>query len=93
MREQFGSALTVNVLGKSLLNAGSFVDLDPTERDTQGLPKTRIHSRLGDGELQRLMFMARTARAILGASGAPSPFEEYGTYDGFSSTHVMVLAA
>ena len=89
MKERFGRALTVSAVGESLPDPDSRVDLDADERDGQDLPKARINSHLGDGELRRLLFMATTARAILAASGVDEPIEEYGTYDGFSSTHVM----
>ena len=40
-------------------------------------------------ELKRLAFMAKKSREILKASGAADIFEEYGTYDTFSATHVF----
>lgn len=89
MREAFGRVLTVGAVAESLPNAGSFVDLDPDERDANGMPKARIHSRLDDGELARIDFAARTCRDILAASGAGAPFDEYGAYDAFNATHVF----
>jgi len=89
MRETFGRALAVVAVGESLPNAGSYIDLDPAESDPLGLPKARIHSRLDDGEIGRIAFMAKTARAILQAAGAGALFEEYGAYDTFSATHVF----
>ncbi len=58
-------------------------------RDVLGVPKARSHSYLDEGELHRLAFMAKTARAILEAAGADKIFEEYGTYDGFNASHVF----
>ena len=89
MRKTFGHVLSVGAIGESLPNPGSFVDLDPDKEDAVGLPLARIHSFLPDTELRRLQFMADTARNILRAAGAGEIFEEYGSYDSFSSTHVF----
>lgn len=89
LREAFGNALTVGAIGENLPNAGSYVDLDPEERDANGDPLARIHSVLPDSELVRLNFMAKTAREILKASGVGELFEEFGSYDVFSATHVF----
>jgi choline dehydrogenase-like flavoprotein len=89
LREVFGNALTVGAIGENLPNAGSYVDLDPEQRDANGNALARIHSFLPDPELRRLDFMAKTSREILKASGVAEPFEEYGSYDFFSATHVF----
>jgi choline dehydrogenase-like flavoprotein len=89
MREVFGNALSVGAIGESLPNAKSFVDLDPEARDANGLPLARIHSVLPERELRRLDFMAGKSREILEASGVGEIFEEYGSYDSFSATHVF----
>ena len=89
MREVFGNVLSVGAIGENLPNADSYIDLDPKERDDHGLPLARIHSFLPELELRRLEFMARKSREILKASGVEQIFEEYGTYDMFSSTHVF----
>jgi len=89
MRENFGNVLSVGAIGESLPNPGSYIDLDPDEKDAAGLPLARIHSRLEETELRRLEFMARTAREILQSAGADTLFEEYGNYDSFNSTHVF----
>jgi choline dehydrogenase-like flavoprotein len=89
MRENFGHVLSVGAIGESLPNPGSYVDLDPDEKDSAGMPLARIHSHLEESELRRLEFMARTARDILKAAGAETLFEEYGNYDSFNSTHVF----
>jgi choline dehydrogenase-like flavoprotein len=92
LRQTFGNALTVGAIGESLPNAGSYVDLDPDGRDAGGDALARIHSLLPEGELRRLEFMAGKAREILRASGAEQIFEEYGSYDAFSATHVFGTA-
>jgi choline dehydrogenase-like flavoprotein len=89
MRETFGRVLSIGAIGESLPNPGSFVDLDPVAKDDAGQPLARIHSYLPDSELERLEFMAGKARDILRAAGATEIFEEYGSYDRFSSTHVF----
>lgn len=89
MRTTFGRTLAIGAIGESLPNDASYVDLDPGRKDAMGLLLPRIHSRLDEGDINRLHFMARTTRAILAASGTPEIVEEYGTYDSFSSTHVF----
>lgn len=89
MRETFGRALSVGAIGENLPNPRAFIDLDPDKRDRAGQPLARIHSHLGETEFQRLAFMAKTARAILDASGAGTLIEEFGSYDTFHSTHVF----
>lgn len=89
MRTTFGRTLAIVAVGESLPNDGAYVDLDPSGKDANGLSLPRIHSRLDEGDIGRLYFMAKTTRAILAASGAPEIVEEFGTYDLFSSTHVF----
>jgi len=89
VRETFGRALAVNAIGENLPNPGAFIDLDPEKRDRNGQSLARIHSHLEDTEFERLAFMAKTARAILEASGAGERIEEYGSYDTFRSTYVF----
>jgi choline dehydrogenase-like flavoprotein len=89
MREQFGHVLSVGGIGESLPHPGSFIDLDPEEKDGFGLRKARINSHLADMELMRLKFMAETCRRILQAAGVDKLIEEYGSYDMFNTTHVF----
>jgi len=89
MREQFGHVLSIGGIGESLPDPGSFIDLDPEQKDAFGMPKARIHSHLADTELKRLQFMAKTCRNILQAAGVEKLIEEYGAYDNFNSTHVF----
>ncbi len=88
MRESFGRVLSVAGLCESFPHPGSRVDL-AEELDAHGLPKPRIHSHLDDAAIERIRFMARTCRSILEGAGAGAIFEELGTYDLFSSTHVF----
>lgn len=89
MRRQFGRVLSLGALGESLPHPGTYVDVDPGTTDEHGLPAARINSHLDDMALQRLQFMARTVRELLQAAGVATIFEEYGSYDFFSSTHVF----
>jgi choline dehydrogenase-like flavoprotein len=89
MQRLFGRALAIKAMGEFLPNAGSYIDLDPQERDAFGAPLARIHSELSAMEIRRLAFMAKTTREILLASGVEKIFEESGAYDFFSSTHVF----
>jgi choline dehydrogenase-like flavoprotein len=89
MRKVFGSALTISAVGECLPNPGSYIDLDPHEEDDLGVPVARIHTHLGGPEIRRLEFMAARSREILLSSGVEKIFEEFGTYDFFSSTHVF----
>ncbi len=89
MRAQFGRVLSVSAIGESLPNDRTYIELDPQEKDEAGMPKARINSYLDSMALRRLEFMSRTTRDILFASGVTTIFEEYGTYDFFSSTHVF----
>lgn len=89
MREAFGCALAIGMVGESLPNAQTYVDLDPTQRDEFGDPVARIHAHLPETELRRLEFGATSCRAMLAAAGVPEPLEEYGSYDFFSATHVF----
>lgn len=89
MRETFGHALAIGMIGESLPDAQSFVDLDAEQRDGFGDPVARIHSHLRDTELQRLQFGAARCRDMLAAAGVPEVLEEYGSYDFFSATHVF----
>lgn len=92
MRRDFGNALAIGAIGESLPDAGSFVDLDPSHRDTTGQAVARIHSHIDGLTVRRIEFMARTCREIVGALGAGKPFEEFGSFDMFSSTHVFGTA-
>ena len=89
MRDSFGRVLSVASVGEFLPNDGTYIDLDPAARDARGQALARIHSRIDEPELRRLTFMARKCREVLQATGAAKPFEEFGTYDTFSATHVF----
>lgn len=88
MRETFGHALSVAGIGESLPNDGTFVDLDPLNRDRFGRPLARIHSRMDQVDIDRLAFMRDICNSALAASGVSDVLEQFSTYDIFSATHV-----
>lgn len=89
MRAAMGHLLTVGAIGESLPNPGSYIDLDPVQRDEFRRPLARIHSHLPASEIERLRFMARRCRRILDAVGISDRCDEFGSYDFFSATHVF----
>jgi choline dehydrogenase-like flavoprotein len=89
MRATFGRMVSVGSIGENLPNPGSFIDLDPQEKDRFSMPKARIHSHLSEMEISRLAFMAKTCREILQAAGADELVEEYSNYDMFASSHIF----
>lgn len=89
VRDSFGHCLSVGAIGEVLPNAGSFIDLHPSQRDDLGLPLPRIHAVLGEGEIRRLRFMAQQSRRLLQAAGASELVEEVSAWDQFSTTHAF----
>lgn len=89
MRERFGSAISVTGIAESLPHQGSYVDLDLSRKDRFGLPVAQIHSYVDDMAVRRIEFMATMCRSILKKSGVEKIFEEFSSYDIFSSTHVF----
>ena len=91
LRESFGSALAVGAIGQVIPDTRSGVDLDPQQRDAQGLPVARISSVLTMQSLTLLRDMAKAARAVLAEAGA-TLVEEAGSRDAFTATHVFGTA-
>jgi len=89
MRQSFGRVLSLSGICESLPHRLSYVDLDPAVKDASGMPLARIHSFVDDMAIKRIEFMARMCREILAAAGATEIFEEFGSYDMFSTTHVF----
>lgn len=89
VRENFGHCLSVGAIGEFLPNEQTFIDLDPKAQDHLGIPLPRIHSHLGQSEIQRLHFMANHCRKLLRATGVTELVEEVGAWDLFSATHVF----
>jgi len=89
MRKSFGRVISLTGISESLPNQGSYVDLDPKATDTNNQPLARIHSYVDDMAIKRIQFMSKMCRDILLDSGARNIFEEFSSYDIFSSTHVF----
>jgi choline dehydrogenase-like flavoprotein len=89
VRNGFGSALSVGAIGEFLPNEGTYVDLDPKNKDRLGVPLPRLNSHLGPEEIKRLRFMAEQSRRLLKEAGADNLVEEFGAWDSLSATHVF----
>ncbi len=88
VREQFGRAVSVGAIAEFLPNPQSYIDLDETKKDENGIAYPRIHSHLTQQDITRLRFMAEQSRALLKQANA-TLVEEYGTFDYFATTHVF----
>lgn len=79
MRRKFGHALSVGGIGESLPNPGSYIDLDPQERDGNDIPKapstasstSRKSHALPSWQRPRAKFWMRRAPARYSRSTAP----------------------
>jgi choline dehydrogenase-like flavoprotein len=89
MRRLFGQVVSLSGICESLPHAKSFVTLDHVTKDQHGLPRASIHSYVDDMAAKRIAFMAKKCREILKAAGAAKIFEEFSSYDIFSSSHVF----
>jgi choline dehydrogenase-like flavoprotein len=89
MRRLFGHAVSVTGIAESLPHPGSYIKLDPSLHDDFGIPLAQINSYLDEMAIKRIGFMAKTCRSILSNAGVSEIFEEFSSYDIFSSTHVF----
>jgi len=89
MKQWFGHAVSITGIAESIPNSKTYVTLDAVKKDKQGLPIAEINSYLDDMAIKRIEFMAKTCREILKESGVSKIFEEFSSYDIFSSTHVF----
>ncbi|MDP8567679.1 GMC family oxidoreductase [Methylophilus aquaticus] len=89
MRRTFGRVVSLSGICESLPHPKSFVSLDSAVKDVFGLPVASIHSYVDEMATKRIAFMAKQCRDILKAMGATKIFEEFSSYDIFSSTHVF----
>lgn len=88
MRQALGSVLSVSGISESLPNSRTFVSL-ADEKDAFGMPRASISSYIDEMAIRRITFMSATCRNILKAAGANEIFEEFSSYDIFSSSHVF----
>ena len=89
LRQTYGCAFALGAFGESLPHAGAFIDLDPHERDADGLPLARINAGHEATTPARLDFMRRRSLAMLDAFGIAEIKEQITTYDLFSASHVF----
>lgn len=89
VEKHFGHTITVGGVGEFLPNSDTFVTLDPSGKDSHGVPVARIQAVLGDNELKMLDFMSSRCREILNASGTDDIVEQMTSYDLFMATHVF----
>jgi choline dehydrogenase-like flavoprotein len=88
MRALFGSVLSVSGICESLPHEKSFVSLS-IDKDESGMPLPVISSYLDEEAINRIAFMSDKCREVLSAAGGGEIFEEFSSYDIFSSTHVF----
>ena len=89
VREAFGRAIALGGIAESLPHPQSFVDLDPWAKDAFGIPLARIHAFVDEMALARQAFMADRTLEIFRAMGVDTIFEQQGSYDQFSASHVF----
>lgn len=89
MKRTFGHVLSLTGIGESLPNEQTFISLHDSEKDEFGRPKACINSFVDDMAARRIEFMQTTCRKVLEAAGVDEIFEEFSSYDIFSSTHVF----
>ncbi len=68
IKSHYPAYLHFSAYGEMLPSSGSFVDLDPVEKDRLGLRKARVHIRYGENEQKLFAAMRREGRRILEAS-------------------------
>lgn len=88
MREYFGNVLYLFAVGEHLPHQDNRVLLDPTVRDSFGIPVAQISTKLSNNELEMLSFMSKQGNAILGAAGAKKIIGEFSAYDQSSITQM-----
>jgi len=89
MRRSFGRVISLTGISESLPNASSYIELDPNTTDSNDQPIARIHSYVDNMAIKRIEFMSKMCRDLLMDAGAQNIFEEFSSYDIFSSTHVF----
>lgn len=89
LREKFGQVLSLSGIAESHTHPKSFIDLDPAIKTRHHQPAARIHSYIDEMTIKRIRFMAEMCRDILKHAGTTDIFEEFSSYDIFSSSHVF----
>lgn len=68
-RRYYGSSVGFAGRGEMIPNEDSFCDLDPTVKDTWGVPVLRFHWKWSDHELKQVLHMERTFADLISAMG------------------------
>jgi len=88
MREYFGRVINLFAIGEHQAFPENRVTLDPTVRDSFGIPVPRLSTRLHQNDLDMLDFMAKQGKTILDAGGVKEILGESGAYDQSSISHM-----
>lgn len=91
VRESIGRAIGISGLSDTHPNDKSRVTLSKTKRDHFNQPLAEIHSHVSEEDINVLEHMAATNRAVLKSINAEI-FEEYGTYDTFTTSQTLGTA-
>jgi len=85
----FGRGIALSATGQWLPSDSTFVDLDPTVHDENGLAVARITSALGHNEVALLKQMAACVRSVLVEAGITELAFEQSALDCFAASHVL----
>jgi choline dehydrogenase-like flavoprotein len=70
MRQRFPHIMSVTVIGEDLPDEANRVELDPTVKDSNGIPAARVTYSLSENTKKLLEHGARNARQLLESTGA-----------------------
>ena len=87
LQTQFRHALTVTTMLEDLPESENRITLDPTLKDTDGIPAPRVEYRLGSNSKDMLPFAIARARDLFKAAGASEIFVDSLVQD--SGWHLM----
>lgn len=68
-RRYYGSFVNFAGRGEMIPNENSYCEIDPTVKDTWGIPVLKFHWKWSDHELRQAVHMQQTFAAIIGAMG------------------------
>jgi len=91
IREALGKVIGIAGLSDSHPNKHSKVTLSNSRKDSFNQPLAEIHSFVSDQDIEVLKHMASINRKVLSSMEAKI-FEEYGSYDTFSTTQTLGTA-
>ena len=68
--QKFNKTAHISIICEDLPDRANFVDLDPTLKDSDGIPAPRIHYRLSDNSKKMLGHGIKRAEELMVAAGA-----------------------